>query len=83
MDKPPGKRADVKKFDPVSKQAKHASMAEIQAFGVARSLGANVRGAKAEAPGILASAKEMFPAPPSPVPKKKSPLARLKAWFRP
>ncbi|HLP41686.1 MAG TPA: hypothetical protein VK465_09280 [Fibrobacteria bacterium] len=45
------------------KDAKHASLAEIQAIGVARSLGSNIRGAKAEAPEIIASAKEMFSRP--------------------
>ncbi|HLP41634.1 MAG TPA: hypothetical protein VK465_09020 [Fibrobacteria bacterium] len=42
---------------------KQATMAEIQAVGVARSLGANIRGAKVEAPKIIASAKELFPNP--------------------
>ena len=46
-----------------ARQAKHASLAEIQAIGVALSLGSNIRGAKAEAPGIIASAKELFPLP--------------------
>ena len=44
-----------------AEHAKYASLAEIQAIGVARSLGSNIRGAKDEAPGIIASAKEMFP----------------------
>jgi hypothetical protein len=38
-------------------------LTDIQAIGVARSLGANVQGAVAEAPGIIAKAKEMFPRP--------------------
>jgi hypothetical protein len=45
------------------KDAKHPAWAEIQAVGVARSLGADVRGGIAEAPGIIATAKEMFPRP--------------------
>jgi hypothetical protein len=49
--------------DPASVQAKRATLAEIQAVGVARSLGSNIRGAKAEAPGILAAAKDLFPGP--------------------
>lgn len=53
--------AGVKGADPVSVQAKRASLTEIQAVGVARSLGSNIRGSIAEAPGILASAKELFP----------------------
>ncbi|HLP41440.1 MAG TPA: hypothetical protein VK465_08035 [Fibrobacteria bacterium] len=44
----------------LDKDAGHPSLAEIQAVGVARSLGSNIRGAVAEAPGIIASAKEMF-----------------------
>jgi hypothetical protein len=48
-----------------AEQVKHASLAEIQAVGVARSLGSNIRGAIAEAPGIISSAKEMFPRPAS------------------
>ncbi|HLP41102.1 MAG TPA: hypothetical protein VK465_06315 [Fibrobacteria bacterium] len=46
-----------------AEQVKHASLAEIQAIGVARSLGSNIRGAIEEASGIVASAKEMFPRP--------------------
>jgi hypothetical protein len=61
-------------------QAKHASLAEIQAVGVARSLGSNIRGAKAEAPEIIAAAKEMIPRP---TPKRKPFLSRLSAYFRP
>ncbi|HLP41636.1 MAG TPA: hypothetical protein VK465_09030, partial [Fibrobacteria bacterium] len=49
--------------DPFAARAKRASLAEIQAVGVARSLGSNVRGAIADAPGIIASAKRMFPNP--------------------
>ncbi|HLP42570.1 MAG TPA: hypothetical protein VK465_13760, partial [Fibrobacteria bacterium] len=44
-------------------QAKRATLPEIQAVGVARSMGSNIRGAVAEAPGIIASAKDMFPDP--------------------
>ncbi|HLP40998.1 MAG TPA: hypothetical protein VK465_05785 [Fibrobacteria bacterium] len=61
----PGKDARNLGADPVSRQAKHASLAEIQAVGVARSLGANIRGAQAEAPRIIAAAKELFPSPKS------------------
>jgi hypothetical protein len=39
----------------------HPALAEIQAVGVARSLDANIRGAVAAAPGILAAARDMFP----------------------
>jgi hypothetical protein len=56
----PDKAGHPQGADPGSIRAKHASLAEIQAMGVARSLGSNIRGAKAEAPGIIASAKEMF-----------------------
>jgi hypothetical protein len=56
-----GYPSPVPDADPVSAQAKRASLAEIQAVGVSRSLGSNVRGAKAEAPGIVATAKDMFP----------------------
>ncbi|HLP43559.1 MAG TPA: hypothetical protein VK465_18805, partial [Fibrobacteria bacterium] len=48
-----------------AQQARSASLAGIRAVGVARSLGSNVRGAIAEAPGIIASAKDMFPNPES------------------
>jgi hypothetical protein len=48
---------------PVSSWAKYASLAKIQAVGVARSLGSNVRGAVAEAPGVIATAKQMFARP--------------------
>lgn len=51
-----------------AEQVKHASLAEIQAIGVARSLGSNIRGAKEEASGIIASAKEMFPHPENRLP---------------
>ncbi|HLP42020.1 MAG TPA: hypothetical protein VK465_10975 [Fibrobacteria bacterium] len=47
----------------LAEQTKHASLAEIQAIGVARSLGSNIRDAITEAPGITAAAKEMFPRP--------------------
>ncbi|HLP41104.1 MAG TPA: hypothetical protein VK465_06325 [Fibrobacteria bacterium] len=53
--------AGVKGADPVSARAKRASLTEIQAVGVARSLGSNIRGAIAEAPKIIATAKELFP----------------------
>lgn len=46
---------------PLYSWAVHASLAKIQAIGVARSLGSNVRGAVAEAPGLTALAKRMFP----------------------
>jgi hypothetical protein len=59
----PGKEARIPDADPVSIRAKRASLAEIQAVGVARSLGSNIRGAVAEAPGIIASARDMFPNP--------------------
>jgi hypothetical protein len=55
------KPSPIPDVDRVWEQAKRASIADIQAVGVARSLGSNVRGAIAEAPGIIASAKEMFP----------------------
>jgi hypothetical protein len=55
------KPSPIPDADPLSEQAKRASLAEIQAVGVARSLGANIRDAKAEAPGIIASARELFP----------------------
>jgi hypothetical protein len=45
------------------KDAKHPALAEIHAVGAARSLGANIRAAVAEAPGVIAQAKEMFPRP--------------------
>jgi hypothetical protein len=48
---------------PVSSWAKYASLSKIQAVGVARSLGSNIRGAVAEAPGVTAMAKQMFPRP--------------------
>ncbi|HLP41741.1 MAG TPA: hypothetical protein VK465_09565 [Fibrobacteria bacterium] len=60
-----GQSSPIPDADPVSVQAKHASLAEIRAVGVARSLGSNVRGAIADAPGIIASAKDMFPNPES------------------
>ena len=47
--------------DSVSRQAKHASLEQIRAIGVARSLGLDVRPATAEAPRIIDSAREMFP----------------------
>jgi hypothetical protein len=65
--------------DPASIRAKHASLAGIQAIGVARSLGADIRGAKAEAPAILAAAKEMFPRPE---PENGTLLSRLSAYLR-
>jgi hypothetical protein len=55
------KPSPIPDADPLSERAKRASLAEIQAVGVARSLGSNIRDAKAGAPGIIASAKEMFP----------------------
>jgi hypothetical protein len=66
--KDPGKPAPgwygfIPGVDPVAKRAKHESLAGIQAVGVARSLGADIRGAKSEAPGIIAAAKDMFPRP--------------------
>ncbi|HLP40445.1 MAG TPA: hypothetical protein VK465_02965 [Fibrobacteria bacterium] len=54
---------EVKANKDVRKAANHASLAEIQAVGVARSLGSNIRGAITEAPGIIAAAKEMIPRP--------------------
>jgi hypothetical protein len=39
------------------------TLLDMQAVDVARSLGANIRSAIAEAPAILASAREMFPRP--------------------
>jgi hypothetical protein len=64
--------------DPVARQAKQASLAEIQAIGVARSLGADIRGAKAEAPAILAAAQEMFPRPE---PENETVFSRLSAYL--
>ena len=63
---------------PVSNWAKQASFAKIQAVGVSRSLGSNVRGAVADAPGIIASAREMFPDVES---KPKRLLTRLSDYF--
>ena len=74
----PGKYGHIPGPDPVWNRAKHASLVEIQAVGVARSLGANIRGAKPEAPVIIASAREMFPRPE---PESESILARLSALF--
>ncbi|HLP41723.1 MAG TPA: hypothetical protein VK465_09475, partial [Fibrobacteria bacterium] len=58
-----GEGAGAQGAKPDAEHARHGLLAEIQAVGVARSLGANIRGAKAEAPGIIASAKDMFPDP--------------------
>lgn len=69
LHKDPSKPSSVKGvptqgLDPAAKQAKHASLAEIQAVGVARSLGETVpREAVKQAPGIIASSQEMFPNP--------------------
>ncbi|HLP43421.1 MAG TPA: hypothetical protein VK465_18100 [Fibrobacteria bacterium] len=46
-----------------AEQAKRATLPEIQAVGVARSLGEKIPGAVAKAPEIIASAKDMFPDP--------------------
>ncbi|HLP43422.1 MAG TPA: hypothetical protein VK465_18105 [Fibrobacteria bacterium] len=59
----PGTGSSIKDAGHEAEQAKRATLPEIQAVGVARSLGANIRGAVAEAPKIIASAKEMFPDP--------------------
>lgn len=61
----PGKEASIPDADPGAKRAKRASLGEIRAVGVARSLGSNIRGAKADAPGIIASARDLFPNPKS------------------
>ncbi|HLP42345.1 MAG TPA: hypothetical protein VK465_12615 [Fibrobacteria bacterium] len=67
LHKDPSKPSFVKDLptqglDPAARQAKHASLAEIQAVGVARSLGETVpRKAVKQAPGIIASSQEMFP----------------------
>ncbi|HLP43441.1 MAG TPA: hypothetical protein VK465_18200 [Fibrobacteria bacterium] len=53
--------SDIQGAKPDEQRKRPALLAEIQAVGVARSLGSNIRGAKAEAPGIIVSAKEMFP----------------------
>jgi hypothetical protein len=68
----PGTGASVPDADPVSIRAKRASLAEIRAVGVARSLNSNIRGAVAEAPGMIASAREMFPKPLSRKRKRES-----------
>jgi hypothetical protein len=73
-----GKENRAPGADPAARRAKHATLAEIQAVGVARSLGANIRGATAEAPAILASAREMFPRPE---PESETLLSRLSAFF--
>jgi hypothetical protein len=75
----PGMYGFVPGVDPVSKRAKHECLAEIQAVGVARSLGANIRGAKSEAPAILASAQRMFPQPKA---EEAGFLGRVSAFFR-
>jgi hypothetical protein len=59
----PAESAGVAGAGSVANRPAHPVLAEIQAVGVARSLGSNIRGAVAESPGILASAKEMFPDP--------------------
>ena len=66
------KYAEVAKDSPTEKKVrtrtarfKHASMAEIQAVGVARSLGSDIPVAVAEAHPIIDSAKEMSPRPTS------------------
>jgi hypothetical protein len=74
----PGKGAGMRGGDPVARRAKQATLIEIQAVGVARSLGSNIRGALAEAPGILAAAREMFPRPDS---EGEGFLSRLSAFF--
>ena len=73
----PGTYIPIPDAHPVSRWAKHRSLAKIQAIGVARSLGSNFRGAIAEAPGIVASAKAMFP-----YQEPKSLLGHLSGFFR-
>jgi hypothetical protein len=74
----PGMYGFIPGVDPVAQRAKQAAVAEIQAVGVARSLGANIRGAIAEAPQIIASAREMFPRPES---GRGWLLSRISAFF--
>jgi hypothetical protein len=75
----PGKGARVRGTDPAARRFKHGSLAEIQAVGVARSLGSNIGGAVADAPGILAAARELFPPPKS---KSEKLLSRLSEFLR-
>jgi hypothetical protein len=56
----------------------HTVLLDMQAAGVARSLGSNIRGAIAEAPLIVYSAKEMFPRPQ---PRIKSIRSRICGFF--
>jgi hypothetical protein len=64
--------------DPESNHAMYAAIAEMQAVDVARSLGSNIRGAVAEAPEIIASAREMFPGPAI---ESQTVLSRLSAFI--
>jgi hypothetical protein len=75
----PGKGARIRGTDPAARRVKHGALAEIQAVGVARSLGANIRGAVAEAPGILAAARKLFPRPKA---ESEPLLSRLSAFLR-
>jgi hypothetical protein len=75
----PGMYGFIPGVDPLANRAKRAAVPEIQAVGVARSLGADIRGAVAEAPRIIASAREMFPRPES---KNEGFLARISAFFQ-
>jgi hypothetical protein len=59
----PAESAGVPGAGSAADRPAHPALAEIQAVGVARSLGANIRGAKAEASGIIAAAKDLFPDP--------------------
>jgi hypothetical protein len=59
----PGEGSSIQGARHEAEQAMRATLPEIQAVGVARSLGENVRGAVAKAPEIIASAKDMFPDP--------------------
>jgi hypothetical protein len=61
----PGRAPLVPDADAAAIRAKQASLDEIRAVGVARDLGSNVRGAIADAPAILASARDLFPGPKS------------------
>jgi hypothetical protein len=74
----PGDGVGTRDAGSVAVRFGHTVLLDMHAVGVARSLGANIRGALAEAPVITASARAMFPLPE---PENESVLSRLSAYL--